>query len=86
LTFTPGLTKSNSHIFYTATDTVTDLVNTQHVGNRQHPVDRYDSERWFSCEQVIFLTMFCVFSLKKHAAKTQFSGFLFPGSAEALVS
>jgi len=23
------------HIFYTATDTVTDLVNTEHVGNRQ---------------------------------------------------
>jgi len=34
LTFTPGLTKNNSHL-YTATDTVTDLANTEHVGNRQ---------------------------------------------------
>jgi len=33
LTFTPGLTKNNS--FYTATDTVTDLANTEHVVNRQ---------------------------------------------------
>jgi len=34
LTFTPGLTKNNP-IFHTATDTVTDLANTEHVGNRQ---------------------------------------------------
>jgi len=46
---------------------VTDLVNTKHVGNRQqdamlssyrsclvHPVDRFDSEGWFSSDQVIF--------------------------------
>jgi len=49
-------------VFYTATDTVTDLVNIEHVGNRQqdsrsclvHPVDSFDSERWFSCNSVIF--------------------------------
>ena len=49
-------------VFYTATDTVTDLVNIEHVGNRHqdpgsclvHPVDRFDSEGWFSCDQVIF--------------------------------
>jgi len=41
---------------------VTDLVNIEHVGNRQqdprsclvHPVDRFDSEVWLSCNQVIF--------------------------------
>jgi len=60
-------------IIYTATDTVADLVNTEHVRNRQqdgmlpsyrsclvHPVDRFDGEGWFSSDQVIFLTMFCV--------------------------
>jgi len=49
-------------IFYTATDTVTDLVNTEHVGNRQqdammpsirsclmHPVNRFDTEGCVSC-------------------------------------
>ena len=55
--------------FYTATDTVTDLVNTEHVGNRQqdprsclvYPVDRFDSEGWFSCNQAIFQCVSCVF-------------------------
>jgi len=54
-----------------------------------HPVDRFDTEGWFSSDQVIFLTMFCVFFVKKHAAfkwKDTISGFpVFPGSAEALV-
>jgi len=54
-----------------------------------HPVDRFDSERWFSSDQVIFLTMFCVPFCKKHAAfkwKYTISGFpVSPGSAEALV-
>jgi len=52
---------------------VTDLANTEHVGNAQqdacslpmsclvHPVDRFDSEGWVSSGQVIFLTVFCVF-------------------------
>jgi len=54
--------EQSTPIFNTATDTVTDSVNTEHVGNRQqssrsclvHPVDRFDSEGWFSCNQVIF--------------------------------
>jgi len=54
-----------------------------------HPVDRFDSEGWFSSDQVIFLTVFRVFLLKKHAAfkwKDAISGFpVSPGSAEALV-
>ena len=29
-----------------------------------HSVDRFDSEEWFSSDQVIFLTMFCVFFVK----------------------
>jgi len=33
MTFTPGLTKNNSHLL--ATDTMTDLANTEHAGNRQ---------------------------------------------------
>ena len=47
-----------------------------------HPVDRFNSEGWFSSDQVIFLT------IKKHAAfkwKDAISGFpVSPGSAEAL--
>jgi len=80
-------------IFYIATDTVTDFANTEHVGNRQqdamlpprsclvHPVDRFDSEGWLSSDQVIFLTVFCVFwwkSMQNLNEKTQFPGFLFP--------
>jgi len=34
LTFTQGLTKKTP-TFYTATDTVMDLANTEHGGNRQ---------------------------------------------------
>jgi len=38
------------------------MVNIEHVGNRQHdpmsclvhPVDRFDSEGWLSCNKVIF--------------------------------
>jgi len=45
---------------------MTDLANTKHVGKRQqdamfppgsylvHPVDRFDSEGWFSSDQMIF--------------------------------
>ena len=54
-----------------------------------HPVDRFDSEEWFSSYQVILLTMLCVFFGKKHSAykcKDIISGFpVSPGSAEALV-
>jgi len=54
-----------------------------------HPVGRFDSEGWFSSDQVIFLTVFRVFLVKKHAAfkwKDAISGFpVSPGSAEALV-
>ena len=53
------------------------------------PLDRFDSERWFSSDQVIFLTVFRVFLVKKHATfkwKDAISGFpVSPGSAEALV-
>jgi len=54
-----------------------------------HPVGRFDSEGWFSSDEVIFLTVFRVFLVKKHAVfkwKEAISGFpAFPGSAEALV-
>jgi len=54
-----------------------------------HPVDRFDSEGWFSSDQVIFLTVFRVFWWKSNTAfkwKDAISGFpVSPGSAEALV-
>ena len=54
-----------------------------------HPVDRFDSEGWFSSDHVIFVTVFRVFggkSMQHLSEKTQFRGFpVFPGSAEALV-
>ena len=45
-----------------------------------HPVDRFDSEDWLSCNQVIFYCVSCVFgkSMQHLSDKTQFSGFLFP--------
>jgi len=47
-----------------------------------HPVDRFDSEGWFSSDQVIFLkNYFRVFSEKSthHLSEnTQFPRFLFP--------
>ena len=50
-----------------------------------HPVDCFDSEGWFSSDHVIFLTMFCVFGKRKHAAfkwKDAISEFpVFRGSA-----
>jgi len=53
------------------------------------PLDRFDSEEWFSSDQVIFFNCFVFFLVKKHAAfkrKDAISGFpVFPGSAEALV-
>jgi len=53
------------------------------------PLDHFDSEGWFSSDQVILLTAFRVFWLKKHAAskwKNAIFGFpVSPGSAEALV-
>jgi len=46
-----------------------------------HPVDRFDSEGWFSCNQVIF-NVFLVFLVKKimqHLSENMhFLGFLFP--------
>ena len=54
-----------------------------------HPVDLFDSEGWFSSDQVIFLTVFRVFLVKKHAVfkwKDAISGFpVSPISAEAIV-
>ena len=74
---------------------MTDLANTEHVGNTQQdamlPLDRFESEGWFRSDQVIFLTVFRVFWWKsiKHAAfkwKDAISRFpVSPGSAEALV-
>ena len=53
-----------------------------------HPVDRFDSEGWFTSEQVIFLTVGSCFLVKKHATfkwKDAISGFpVSPGNAEAL--
>ena len=52
------------------------------------PLDRFDTEGWFSSNQAIFLTVFRFFG-EKHAAfkgKDAISGFpVSPGSAEALV-
>ena len=54
-----------------------------------HRVDRFDSEGWFSSDQMIFLTVLRVFLLKKHAPfkwKDAISGLpVSPGSAEAQV-
>ena len=70
------------------TDTVVaDLVNIQHVGNRQqdprsclvHPVDRFDSEGWFSLGDILMcFVCFLVKSMQHLSEKTQFSRFLFP--------
>jgi len=73
---------------------VKDLANTEHVGNRQTagcyapflgPVwgtqSHFDSEGWFSSDQVIFLTAFRAFwwkSIHHLSEKTQFPGFLCP--------
>ena len=46
-----------------------------------HPVDRFDSEGWFSSDQVISLTVFRVFwwkSMHHLIEKTQFPTSLFP--------
>jgi len=46
-----------------------------------HPVDHFESEGWFSSDQVIFLTVFRLFgkqSMQHLSEKTQFPGFLFP--------
>ena len=81
-------------IFYTATDSVTVLAHTEHMGNTQQdamfpsparsclvlPLDRFDSEGWFSSDLVIFLTVFRVFwwkSMQHLSEKMQFPGFLF---------
>ena len=54
-----------------------------------HPVDRFDSEEWFSSDQVIFWTVFHVFwwkSMQHLSEKNAISGFpISPGSAKALV-
>jgi len=65
------MTKNNS--FYTATVTVTDLVNIERVGNRQqdailplwidfnclmHIVDHFGNEGWFNCDQEIISMCF----------------------------
>jgi len=54
-----------------------------------HPVDRFDSEGWFSSDQMLLLTVFSVFLVKKHTAfkwKDAISGFpVSPGNAQALV-
>jgi len=45
-----------------------------------HPVDRFDSEGWFSSDQVIFLAVLCFWrkSIQYLSEKMQFLGFLFP--------
>jgi len=54
-----------------------------------HPVDRFDSEGWFSSDQMIFETVFHVFVVKKYATfkwKDAISEFpVSPGSAEAVI-
>jgi len=83
LTFTQAWLRTTP-IFYTATDTMTDLFNIDHVGNRQqdprsclvHPVDLFDSEgdsavtRWY-------FNVFLVKSMQHLSENTQFSSFLF---------
>jgi len=53
-----------------------------------HPVDRFDSEGWFSSDKVIFLTVVRVFGEKACSISVKRRNFrvsCFPGSAEALV-
>jgi len=79
--------------FYTVTDTMTDLANTEHVGNRQQdamlpswvlssaPSRSLWQWRVVRLDQVIFLTVFRVFwwkSMQHLSEKPQFPGFLFP--------
>jgi len=79
-------------IFYRATNTMTNLVNTEHVVTDSrmlcylprsclvHPFDRFDSKGWFSSDQVMFLTVFCVFrwtSMQHLRGKMKFPSFLF---------
>jgi len=77
---------------------VTDLSNIEHVSNRQHdamipsrsclvhPVDRFDTEGWFSSDHVIFLTVSFFGEKACSICKNAISGFpVSPGSAEALV-
>jgi len=88
-------------IFYTATDSVTDLAITEHVGNTQQdamlpsqvlsvaPTWSYWQWRVVQLWPGDILTVFRVFLVKKHAAfkwKDAISGFpVSPGNAEALV-
>ena len=84
LTFTPGLTKNNSHLLHSDWhhDPDSRMLCSPPSSCLVHPVDRFDSERWFSSDQVIFLAMFCVFFWQKnHAAfkwKDTILGFMFP--------
>ena len=79
---------------------MTDLANTEHVGNTQQdaillprsclvlPLDPFDSEGWFSSDQVIRLTVlhFLEKSMQQFKWKDAISGFpASPGSAEAIV-
>jgi len=100
LTFIPGLTKTTP-IFYTATDSVTDMANTEHVGNTQqdamlpsyvlYGAPSRSFWQWWVVQLWRGDILNCVscFLVKKHAAfkwKDAISGFLVsPGSAEALV-
>jgi len=92
--------RKTTPIFYTATDTVTELANTQWVTDSRmlcslpksclvHSVDRFESRGWFSSVQVIFLTVYRIFGVKPCSIYAKRCNFWFPvspGSAEALVS
>jgi len=51
------------------------------------PVDPFDSEGWFSSDQIIFLTVFRIFGEKAYSiSKDAISEFpVSPGNAKALV-
>jgi len=92
LTFTPGLTKNNSHLLHsdwhrwrtwlTQNMWVTDsrMLCSLPRSCLVHPADHFDSEGRFSSDQVKFLTVlrfFLVKNMQHLSEKTQFPGFLF---------
>ena len=75
LTFTPGLTKNNSHLLHSDWRRETWLTESMWVTDSrmlcslprsclEHPVEHSDSEGWLSSDQVIFLTVLRVFGEK----------------------
>jgi len=86
--FTQWLTQWQTWLTYSVCVTESRMLYSLPSSCLVHAVDRFDSEGWFSCNQVIFKCVLWVFG-KKHAAfkwKDVISRFpVSPDSAEALV-